>query len=64
MQDDNNCSNQADGAAELAQCSQLLVEEVRSKDGTDEHTQSSKRGDENSWGESVCGKVADFSKTN
>jgi len=61
MKNNNNSADQAYSTAELAQRTKLFVEEVRAKNSANEHTESSKRCDEDSRGESVCGKVADFS---
>lgn len=63
VKNDDNSSDQADSATETPQNSKRFLEEVRTKYGTDENTESTKRCDENGGSECVCSEIADLAKS-
>lgn len=62
VQDDNDSSDQADGAPQFAQCSKLFTKKVRAEHGSYENGQGTKRCDENRRCERICGEVEDLSE--
>lgn len=62
MQHDDDTPDQTNGAANLAQEAQLLVEEVAAQHGADQHTQRAERRDQNGGRKSVGGEVEDLAQ--
>lgn len=62
MQHNDDASDQTDGAANLAQEAQLLVEEVAAQDGADKHTQRAERRDQNGRRKGVGSEVEDLAQ--
>lgn len=62
VQYNDNAPDQTDGTANLAQQSQLLVEEIAAQDGTNKHTQRAKRRDKNGRRKGVGREVEDLAE--
>ena len=63
MEDNDDGADQADGAAQLAQRTQFLLQEIRPEDGADKNAEGAKRGHENGGREGIGGKVTDLANT-
>lgn len=63
MKNNDDSANEADGTAQLTQGPKLFLQEIGSQDGTDKYTECTKRRNENSRCEGVCGKITDLSNT-
>ena len=62
MQHNNDTANQTDGAANLAQQSQLFVQKVATKHSTNEHTQRAERSNQNCRRKGIGGEVEDLAE--
>lgn len=60
VEDNDDGADEADGAAELAQGAELLLEEVGAEDGADQNGEGTEGSDKDGGGECVGGKVADL----
>lgn len=61
MKNNDDCTDQANGTTQFAQCSEFFLQEIRSQNGTNQDTERTERSDENGRRERICGKVAHFS---
>lgn len=62
MQHDDDTSNQTNGTANLAQQTELLVQEVAAQHSANQHTQGAERGDENGRRKGICCEVEDLAE--
>jgi hypothetical protein len=62
MQHNNDTTNQTDGAANLAQQSQLFVKEVATEHSTNKHTQRAERSHQNCGRKGIGGEVEDLAE--
>lgn len=60
MKNNDYSADKANGAAQLAQCTELLLQEVGSQDGTYQYAKGSQGSDEDRRRKCVRGKIADF----
>jgi len=61
MEDDDDRSNEADGATKLSKRAELFSQEIRAENGTNENTQSAQGCYQNRRREGICSKVANLS---